>query len=113
MFIVSKVSLIPAVFCPIWSTHAIMIPIKFCEFNSCSSCDLLISDYNNSRVQHVTPSGEFISSIGVGELFSPCGLAVLIDVTGEGSFELTQAGIRCEMCADALELRVGPGPTDQ
>jgi hypothetical protein len=35
---------------------------------------------------------------------TPCGLAVLVDVTGEGSFELIQAGIRCEMCADALEL---------
>jgi hypothetical protein len=33
-----------------------------------------------------------------------CGLAVLVDVTGEGSFDLTRVGIRCEMCAEALDL---------
>lgn len=35
---------------------------------------------------------------------TPCGLAVLVDVTGEDNFDLIQPNIRCEMCAGALGL---------
>jgi hypothetical protein len=51
---------------------------------------------------------------------TPCGLAVLADVTGADSFDLTQASIRCEMCTDALERcafeedsTIAQFPTDQ
>ena len=44
-----------------------------------SSGDLFVSDYSNNRIQRITASGEFVSSIGVGELSFPFGLAVSPD----------------------------------
>ena len=49
-----------------------------------------------------------VHAVGVQEgdqaVETPCGLVVLVDVTGEACFDMIRPSIRCEMCAEALGL---------